>query len=132
MARSRTPKVPPSLYPLEAEVMEEVWRQDVTTVKLVTEALNRTAKSPRAYTTYMTVMRRLDDKGLLSRARNGRSDTYKPRLSRKEYQNRRARAEIKGLVNEYGDVALAHFAQTLSTLDPERLSRLRHLAGREE
>ena len=132
MARSRTPKIPPSLYPLEAEVMEEVWRQDVTTVKLVADALNRTAKSPRAYTTYMTVLRRLDDKGLLSRARNGRSDTYKPRLTREEYKDRRAQAEIDGLVSEYGDVALAHFAQTLSTLDPERLRKLRRLAGREK
>ncbi len=132
MARSRTPKIPPALHPLEAEVMEEVWRQDVTTVKLVAGALNRAAKSPRAYTTYMTVMRRLDDKGLLSRARNGRSDTYKPRLTREEYKDRRAQAEIDGLVSEYGDVALAHFAQTLSTLDPERLRKLRRLAGREK
>ena len=112
--------------------MEEVWRQDVTTVKLVMKALNRAGKSPRAYTTYMTVMRRLDDKGLLSRARNGRSDTYRPRLSREDYQDRRARAETKELVSEYGDVALAHFAHTLSTLDPERLRRLRILAGREK
>ena len=132
MARTRTPHVPPQLHPLEAEVMEEVWRQDVTTVKLVMKALNRAGKSPRAYTTYMTVMRRLDDKGLLSRARNGRSDTYKPRLSREDYQDRRARAETKALVSEYGEVALAHFAQTLSTLDPERLRRLRSLAGREK
>lgn len=131
MARSRTPKLPPSLHPLETEVMEEVWRQDVTTVKLVAAALNRAAKSPRAYTTYLTVMRRLDDKGLLSRARNGRSDTYKPRLTREEYKERRAQAEINGLVSEYGDVALAHFAQTLSTLDPERLRKLRRLADRE-
>jgi len=35
-------------------------------------------------------------------------------------------------VSEYGDVALAHFAHTLSTLDPERLRRLRILAGREK
>lgn len=129
ITRSRPPKIPPVLHPLETEIMEEVWRQNVTTVKLVAEALNRSAKTARAYTTYMTVMRRLDDKGLLSRARNGRSDTYVPRLSRAEYQDRRARAEIKGLVDEYGDVALAHFANTLSTLDPERLQRLRRLAG---
>ena len=37
--------------------MEEVWRQGETNVKRVMEALNRKAKPPRAYTTYMTVMR---------------------------------------------------------------------------
>jgi len=112
--------------------MEEVWRQRVTTVALVMEALNGSARSPRAYTTYMTVMRRLDDKGLLSRARNGRSDTYVPRLTRLEYRERRAQAEVSGLVDELGDVALAHFAQTLDTLDPERLRGLRRLAGHDD
>lgn len=109
--------------------MEEVWRQGDTTVKSVTEALNRKAKPPRAYTTYMTVMRRLNDKGLLDRARTGRQDTYAPRLTREEYQQRRAGAEVQGLVDEFGDVALAHFAKSLQTLDPARRRQLRRLAN---
>jgi predicted transcriptional regulator len=72
MARSRAQTPPPALHELEAEIMEEVWRQGETTVKRVMEALNRKAKQPRAYTTYMTVMQRLDDKGLLDRTRSGR------------------------------------------------------------
>lgn len=111
--------------------MEEVWRQHETTVKLVMEAVNKKAKPPRAYTTYMTVMRRLNDKQLLARTRNGRHDTYVPRLTREQYQERRARAEVRGLIDEFGDVALAHFAQSLSSLDPARLRQLRRLAGRE-
>jgi predicted transcriptional regulator len=109
--------------------MEEVWRQRETTVRLVMDALNRKAKHPRAYTTYMTVMRRLADKGLLDRTRNGRHDSYEPRLTREQYQERRARAEVRGLVDEFGDVALAHFARSLSGLDPARRRRLRKLAG---
>lgn len=108
--------------------MEEVWRQGETTVKLVMEALNRKAKPQRAYTTYMTVMRRLDDKGLLDRRRTGRQDTYVPSLSREQYQERRAQAEVRGLVDEFGDVALAHFAKSLSGLDPARRRQLQRLA----
>jgi predicted transcriptional regulator len=108
--------------------MEEVWRQGETTVKLVMQALNRRAKPPRAYTTYMTVMRRLNDKGLLDRTRSGRHDTYAPRLSRDQYRQRRADAEVRGLVDQFGDVALAHFAKSLSTLDPARRRQLRRLA----
>ena len=108
--------------------MEEVWRQGESTVKLVMEALNRKTKSPRAYTTYMTVMQRLDDKGLLDRTRSGRSDTYTPTFSRDEYQELRASAQVQGLVDEYGDVALAHFAKSLQTLDPARRRQLRRLA----
>jgi predicted transcriptional regulator len=129
MARSRTQAPPPALHELEAEIMEEVWRQGDTTVKRVMEALNRKAKPPRAYTTYMTVMRRLDDKGLLDRTRSGRSDTYTPTLSRDEYQELRAAAQVQGLVDEFGDVALAHFAKSLQTLDPARRRQLRRLAG---
>src|ERR1700746_1336624 len=111
MARSRPKAPPPALHELEAEIMEEVWRQEETTVKRVMEALNRKTKPPRAYTTYMTVMRRLHDKGLLSRPRNGGADTYSPRLTREQYQQRRASAEVQGLVDQFGDVALAHFAK---------------------
>ena len=108
--------------------MEEVWRQGETSVKLVMDALNVRASVPRAYTTYMTVMRRLDDKGLLSRTRSGRRDSYVPRLTRAEYQQRRAGAEVSGLIDRYGDVALAHFAKSLGGLDPARRRALRKLA----
>lgn len=128
MPRARGPKVPPALHELEAEVMAEVWRQGETTVKAVMEGLNRSARAPRAYTTYMTVMQRLDEKELLSRTRRGRSDTYVPRLSEEEYNERRARAQVAGLVKDYGDVALAHFARELSDLDPARLRALSKLA----
>ena len=111
--------------------MEEVWRQGrPTTVKLVMEALNRKAKPPRAYTTYMTVMRRLNDKGLLDRSRTGRQDTYEPRFTREQYQELRARAQVEGLVDEFGDVALAHFAKRLQGLDPARRRQLQRLANR--
>ena len=110
--------------------MEEVWRQGrPTTVKLVMEALNRKAKPPRAYTTYMTVMRRLNDKGLLDRSRTGRQDTYEPRFTREQYQELRAEAQVEGLVDEFGDVALAHFAKSLQGLDPARRRQLQRLAN---
>src|SRR5262249_46293370 len=92
MATRRADAPPPPLHDLEAEIMEEVWDQRETTVRLVMESLNRKAKPPRAYTTYMTVMRRLADKGLLDRTRVGRGDAYVPRLSREDYRRRRAGA----------------------------------------
>jgi predicted transcriptional regulator len=111
--------------------MEYIWRQPgELTVREVMEALNRKAKPTRAYTTYMTVMHRLDDKGLLDRRRAGRQDAYVARLTREEYQQLRAGAEVRQLVDEFGDVALAHFARSLSGLDPARRRALQRLAGR--
>jgi BlaI family transcriptional regulator, penicillinase repressor len=129
MAR-RAPKAPPPLHELESEIMEEIWRhEDPTTVKVVMDALNRKAKPPRAYTTYMTVMRRLDDKGLLDRRRSGRHDIYAAALTREQYRDRRAGAEVRELVDRFGDAALGHFERSLSALDPARRRRLRRLAG---
>jgi predicted transcriptional regulator len=110
--------------------MDEVWRQGEATVRGVMEALNQTADPPRAYTTYMTVMRRLSGKELLDRTRDGRQDTYVPRLSREQYRDLRAGAQVKVLVDEFGDVALAHFAKSLKTLDPARRRHLQRLAGK--
>jgi predicted transcriptional regulator len=128
MARRRAAAPPPPLHELETEIMEEVWRQGETTVKRVMEALNRKAKPPRAYTTYMTVMRRLNDKGLLDRVRTGRQDTYAPRLTRDRYLELRAGAEVERLVDQFGDVALTHFTARLQGLDPARKRHLSRLA----
>ena len=110
--------------------MEEVWREaEPTTVRRVMEALNRKAKSQRAYTTYMTVMRRLNDKGLLTRRRSGRHDTYEAALNREQYRDRRAGAEVRDLIDRFGEAALSHFARSLSALDPAQQRRLRRLAS---
>jgi predicted transcriptional regulator len=121
-------EIPPALHELEAEVMGEVWRQGEVSVRDVMEALNRDATKPRAYTTYMTIMSRLDGKGVLTRRREGKTDFYSPAYTRSEYADLRARAEIETLVEQYGDVALSHFARQMAQLDPERRRALQRLA----
>jgi BlaI family transcriptional regulator, penicillinase repressor len=120
---------PPPLHELEAEIMDEVWARDACTVRDVLDALNARSPTPRAYTTVMTVMQRLDGKGLLQRERDGRRDVYVAALSRDEYAQARASAQVGALVDEYGDVALAHFARHMSQLDPKRREQIRRLAG---
>ena len=119
---------PPHLHELEAEIMEEVWTRGECTVRDVLDALNARSATPRAYTTIMTVMQRLDGKRLLRRERNGRRDVYAPALTREEYAQARAGAQVGELVDQYGDVALAHFARHINTLDPARREQIRRLA----
>jgi predicted transcriptional regulator len=129
VARRKASPVPPPLHELESEVMEEVWQQSrPTTVRAVMDALNGRAAKQRAYTTIMTIMRRLDAKQLLTRKREGKTDIYSPRLSREDYLEARARAEVGALVDEYGDAALVHFARQMNRLDPKRREQLRRLA----
>jgi predicted transcriptional regulator len=129
---SAKPNVPPPLHELEAEVMGAVWDSDreEVTVREVMDALNARTKSPRAYTTYMTIMRRLDTKGLLTRRREGRTDIYRQVHSRDEYGDLRAQAGVNQLVEQYGEVALGHFARQMAELDPKRRRQLQRLARR--
>jgi predicted transcriptional regulator len=122
------PQIPPALHELETEVMEEVWRQSEASVRAVMDALNARTKKPRAYTTYMTILARLDSKGLLTRRREGKTDFYGPVYSREEYANLRAQAGVDSLVEQYGEVALGHFARQMAQLDPERRRQLQRLA----
>jgi predicted transcriptional regulator len=108
--------------------MEELWLQKEGTVRTVMDALNKRTRKKRAYTTYMTIMARLHKKGVLDRRREGKTDFYAPRLDRDEFKASRARAEVEGLVAEYGDVALSHFARQVASLDPARRRALQRLA----
>jgi predicted transcriptional regulator len=127
--KSAAPSEPtPPLHELEAEVMEELWSQGEATVRTVMDALNKRARKQRAYTTYMTIMARLHTKGVLDRRREGKTDFYAPRLDRDDFMASRAQAEVEGLVAEYGDVALSHFARQVASLDPARRRALQRLA----
>jgi predicted transcriptional regulator len=121
------PALPP-LHELESEVMEELWAGGEAPVRTVMEALNKRATKKRAYTTYMTIMGRLHRKGVLDRRREGKTDFYAPRLGRDEFMALRARAQVEDLVDQYGDVALSHFAQQVASLDPARRRALQRLA----
>jgi predicted transcriptional regulator len=107
--------------------MEELWRRGSATVREVLEQLNR-GKRQRAYTTVMTIMRRLHRKGLLDRKRYGKTDLYRPAMSREQYREARVEAEVAAVVDEFGDLALAHFAEQVGRLDAKRLRALRRLA----
>jgi hypothetical protein len=39
---------------------------------------------------------------------------------------------VEGLVDQFGDVALAHFAKSIGELDPARRRQLRRLADRDQ
>jgi predicted transcriptional regulator len=122
------PTVPPALHELEAEVMEVVWERGESSVREVMDVLNTDTLRERAYTTYMTIMSRLDAKGMLERRRQGKTDLYKPTYERDRYLDLRARAELESVVNQYGEVALAHIARQMAALDPRRRRALQRLA----
>jgi predicted transcriptional regulator len=124
------PDVPPALPKLEREVMERMWELGRTSARAVLEAVNEDpSRSPRAYTTVLTIMQRLEAKGLLERTRRPRFDVYAPVMTRDEYLRARADAEVDEIIAEYGELALVQFARHAAALDPQRREELRRLAG---
>jgi len=123
----------PALHELESEVMDVVWDLPAPmTVRAVLDEVNARSGRERAYTTVMTIMRRLAAKGVLARERDGKAHLYRAICSRREYADTRAGTQVGALVAEYGDVALAHFAVAMAKLDPARREQLARLATRRD
>jgi predicted transcriptional regulator len=122
---------------LEAEVMEIVWARGQRRVQEVMEALKR----PLAYTTVMTTLDRLFKKGLLGRAKQDRAYVYSVRLSRAEWERRRASDLVAGYLSGRGparelllscflEAVGEHDALLLDELEKEIRKRRRELSRR--
>lgn len=116
---------------LERAVMEAVWDLDEATGREVLEHVNAQSARDRAYTTVATTLIRLERKGDLARVRRGRADVFRALSGRREWLDQRAETAVDDLLENYGDVALAHFARHVESLDADRLTALRRLAESE-
>jgi predicted transcriptional regulator len=117
------------LGPLEGRMMCAVWTGQVTDTFVVRDVH---ALMPQlAYTTVMTTLRRLADKGLLTaRAEPGRrAHEYRAAGTAADYLVRASHDEAAQFVARYGDAALSAFAARLADLTPEQRRRLEDLAG---
>lgn len=83
------------LGPTEAKLMELAWEKKILTVKKALFFIG--GERTPAYTTVMTVLSRLADKGLLKKTKKGRSFEYEPTISKEDYLSQRCRAINKSL-----------------------------------
>ena len=79
---------------LEVSVMEILWVRGESSVRDVVQQLDR----PLAYTTVMTTLDRLFKKGLLDRHKLDRAFLYSPRLSRQEWERKKAGDLVAGFL----------------------------------
>ncbi len=79
----------------------------------------------RAYTTVMTILTRLCDKGLLERRRQGRGFVYRPALTKEQLAAQTLHDVLAG--SDDPQAVLAHFVKDLQA-SPELLARLQALA----
>jgi len=115
----------PQLGDLETEIMNVIWELQEATVQDVVDALKPRRKL--AYTTVMTVMSRLADKGYLNRRKDGRSFVYTPGPSREAVAGRMLGQVVDRLYQGAAGKAIAHLLEMDEDVDDEELDRLEAL-----
>ena len=104
---------------LEGDILVALWRSDASmTPAEVRESLD----SELAYTTVMTVLSRLHDKGLVSRSRRGRAYAYEAAVSESELTASKMTAALSSTSDHRS--ALVGFVNELSSRDRRALKKL--------
>jgi predicted transcriptional regulator len=109
--------------------MEHLWRSGPSTVGETRDALNRASPKALAYTTVMTILVRLSQKGYLSRTRDGRQFRYAAAFDEASLPAAVGRRELQRLIERHGAQNVAGFAADLSGIDSELAARLGELAA---
>jgi predicted transcriptional regulator len=103
----RTPH--PTLTPQELAIMKVVWKLDKATVRDVYEALRQ--KRTIAYTTVMTMMKILEEKGYLTKSRIERAHVYKPARPRQQVVGAMVRDFVDRVFDGAASGLLLHLAR---------------------
>ena len=109
-----------ALGPLEREILEAIWTLGSANVAEVRTALGER----HAYTTIMTVMARLTEKGRLARHKQGRSFRYRTVISRAEHTGVWLAGALAGNETGLRGHIVQHFVNSVGKLDTSLLDEL--------
>jgi predicted transcriptional regulator len=116
------------LHDLEAAIMDVVWKKHLRAFS-VSDVLAELEKQREiAYTTVMTTVSRLYDKGLLDREREGKRYLYTPKVTREEFLQSTARTVLDGAVG--GQQAMVMLAEKVSEASAGELDALEAIIRR--
>jgi predicted transcriptional regulator len=96
------------LAPLELDCMNVLWRLGEATVRDIHSALAPTR--PRAYTTIMTILDRLAQKGVVERQKSGRAWRYTPNLSANQARTHAVAQLVEGFFQGSTEALASHLA----------------------
>jgi predicted transcriptional regulator len=110
------------LAPLELECLSVLWPMGEGTVRDIHRAL--VVSRPRAYTTVMTIMDRLEQKGIVARRKVGRAFRYQARLSAEEARLKAVEKIVEGFFAGSPEALAAHLSTMASTASMPSLASL--------
>ena len=116
-----------ALFDLEADIMEVVWSKGWAEFAVADVQRELERSRDIAYTTVMTTVGRLHEKGLLSRKREGKRYVYRPSMNRDDFTESMAR-ELLGSLSGLGhDQALSLLVDQVADSDADELRKLEAL-----
>lgn len=110
---------------LETDIMEVVWKKSEVTVRDVADHLKK--RRDIAYTTVMTVMSRLADKGLLEKVKQGNAFLYRPTSSKEEFTKSSVKIVISELLDDFAAPVISQFVDSVDEENPEKMEELARL-----
>jgi predicted transcriptional regulator len=116
------------LGPLGAAVMRVAYDEGEVTVTNLLPHLRAMHGREPAYTTVLTILSRLYDRGLLARRKVGRQYFYRPAADEATTMSRLSEAAVSDVLAKYGTAAFRSFAARLGELDPSVRAQLLQLA----
>lgn len=108
----------------ELQIMKVVWDMGAATVKEVCDIMSQA--KPVAYTTILTLMGILEEKGALVHTRSGRAFLYNPLLSRQQA----TRNQVRDVVNRFFEGTPEKLIEDIlenEVLDCDQLGNVRSL-----
>lgn len=106
--------------------MGRLWEGGPQTVTEVQDGLNASGDRALAYTTVMTILVRLHEKGYLRRTKEGRHYRYEAAVDERSLPAQVGRRELHRLIERFGAASVAGFATELG--EGDLADRLRKLA----
>ena len=116
-----------ALFDLEADIMEVVWSKGWKDFAVADVHRELERSRDIAYTTVMTTVGRLHDKGLLGRVREGRRYVYRPLMDRSAFTEAMARELLASLSGLGHEEAMALLVEQVAESDAGELKKLEAL-----
>ena len=108
--------------PGELEVLQIIWRRGPCTVRQVLQELNQTR--PRAYTSVMSLMNVMAEKGLLGQEPGGRAFVYSAKISQAQTQSDIVRDLLSRVFDGSAAALVTHLLQQAKP-DSKELDEIR-------
>jgi BlaI family penicillinase repressor len=124
----RTPN--PTLTPQELAIMKVVWKLETATVRDIYEDLR--ARRDVAYTTVLTMMKILEQKGHVTKTKADRAFVYRPVHARQQVLGGMVREFVDRVFDGASRSALLHLVKQTKLSDKERKALLRAIEEVEE